>query len=177
MQIIQLASGVVEKRLTFPGRVLELTFTDDGRHLITGNATIYVVRLEPAPTKPSVWSAATTITSPKTLATNPDRRAAEYVLSIGGTINVSENGQDRVIKVSADVPPGEFELTAVNLLFNNKVSDAGLAHFAGCPKLGVVIVKNTKVTEVGVKKLSAALPGCKIEWDGGVIEPKASIDR
>ena len=53
VQIINLASGVVEKRLTFPGRVHELTFTDDSRHLITGNAnaTIYVVRLEPAPTK------------------------------------------------------------------------------------------------------------------------------
>ena len=51
VQIIHLASGVVEKRLTFPGRVSELTFTDDSRHLITGNAngTIYVVRLEPAP--------------------------------------------------------------------------------------------------------------------------------
>ncbi len=53
MQIIHLASGVVEKRLTFPGRVHELAFTDDNRHLITGNAnaTIYVVRLDPAPTK------------------------------------------------------------------------------------------------------------------------------
>src|SRR5207248_2398589 len=27
-----------------------------------------------------------------------------------------------------------------------------------------------------VNKLSAALPKCKIEWDGGVIEPKASGD-
>ena len=46
--IINLATGVVEKRLTFPGRVHDLTFTDDSRHLITGNAntTIYVVRLE-----------------------------------------------------------------------------------------------------------------------------------
>ncbi len=48
VQIINLASGVVEKRLTFPGRVYDLTFTDDSRHLVTGNAntTIYVVRLE-----------------------------------------------------------------------------------------------------------------------------------
>ena len=45
MQIIQLASGVVEKRLTFPGRVDELTFTDDSRQLITSNATIFVVRV------------------------------------------------------------------------------------------------------------------------------------
>jgi WD40 repeat protein len=51
VQIINLASGVVEKRLSFPGRVDELTFTDDSRHLITGNAnaTIYVVRLREAP--------------------------------------------------------------------------------------------------------------------------------
>ena len=51
VQIIQLASGVVEKRLTFPGRVHELTFTDDSRHLVTGNAngTIYVLRLAPPP--------------------------------------------------------------------------------------------------------------------------------
>ncbi len=51
VQIIQLASGVVEKRLTFPGRVHELTFTDDSRHLVTGNAngTIYVVRLNEPP--------------------------------------------------------------------------------------------------------------------------------
>jgi len=53
VQIIQLASGVVEKRLTFPGRVHELNFTDDSRYLITGNAntTIYVVRLAGPPSK------------------------------------------------------------------------------------------------------------------------------
>jgi serine/threonine protein kinase len=53
VQIINLATEVVEKRLTFPGRVHELTFTDDSRHLITGNAnaTIYVVRLQDPPTK------------------------------------------------------------------------------------------------------------------------------
>ncbi|MEI8382061.1 MAG: hypothetical protein WCJ09_18165, partial [Planctomycetota bacterium] len=53
VQIINLASGVVEKRLTFPGRVHELTFTDDSRHLITGNAnaTIYVVRFAGPPSK------------------------------------------------------------------------------------------------------------------------------
>jgi len=51
------------------------------------------------------------------------------------------------------------------------MSDAGLAYFAGCLKLSFVKVENTKLTEAGVKKLSAALPQCKIEWDGGVIEP------
>ena len=53
VQIVNLATGAVEKRLTFPGRVDQLDFTADGRHLITGNAnaTIYVVRLQGPPTK------------------------------------------------------------------------------------------------------------------------------
>ena len=61
------------------------------------------------------------------------------------------------------------------VLASTQVSDAGLAALAGCPKLVSLNVTNTKVTEAGVKKLSAALPGCKIEWDGGVIEPKVAI--
>src|SRR5262249_19709827 len=31
--------------------------------------------------------------------------------------------------------------------------------------------KKTKVSETGVRKLAAALPNCRIEWDDGVIEP------
>ena len=199
---------------------------------------------------------------------NPDRRAAEYVLSIGGKVNIKENDQERPVTVVGDLPRGTFELTNVGLgkkpmvsnaglavfkdckhlngldlnftevsdeglayfkdcknlgnlalaytqisdaglvhfnefknlsmlyLDGTKVSDAGLAHLKDCknfliltlsgtrvsdaslerladfPKLSFVAALNTKVTEAGVKKLSAALPGCKIEWDGGVMQPK-----
>ena len=58
-------------------------------------------------------------------------------------------------------------------LRGTQTSDAGLAAFADFPKLVSLGVKETKVTEAGVKKLSTALPGCKIEWDGGVIEPRS----
>jgi hypothetical protein len=58
-------------------------------------------------------------------------------------------------------------------LDRTQVSDAGLADLARFRKLGYLSVKNTMVTEAGVKKLSAALPECKMEWDGGVIEPMA----
>ena len=62
-------------------------------------------------------------------------------------------------------------------LSGTQVTDAGLEPFANCPKLHTVHVKQTKVTEAAIKKLSAALPGCKIEWDGGVIDPTVSPDR
>lgn len=52
------------------------------------------------------------------------------------------------------------------------VSDAGLEHLKGLMSLEFLVLSKTKVTEAGVKKLAAALPACKIDWDGGVIEPK-----
>ncbi len=61
-------------------------------------------------------------------------------------------------------------------LDKNKLTDAGLLHLAECKKLTQLNLKETQVTEAGVKKLAAALPACKIEWDGGVIEPTASFD-
>jgi hypothetical protein len=38
-------------------------------------------------------------------------------------------------------------------------------------RLERVTIRAPKVTETAVKKLAAALPACRIEWDGGVIEP------
>ncbi len=201
-------------------------------------------------------------------STDSDRRAAEWVLSIGGTIIVKENGSKRPIGVSGELSPGAFELTSVDLQHNlqvtdaelfrfqdckniealglsgtnvsdaglghfkdcknltslqlestrvsdagleyfkdcnnltslelnsSPVSDAGLVHFEDCknltylglgstqvtdaglkrlaayPKLSHLRIQKTKVTAAGVKKLSAALSACKIEWDGGVIEPR-----
>ena len=60
-------------------------------------------------------------------------------------------------------------------LNNTKVTDAGLKRLASFRRLTSVFVKNTNVTEAGVKKLAAALPRCKIEWDGGVIGPNPNV--
>ncbi|MCE9563394.1 MAG: protein kinase [Planctomycetes bacterium] len=201
----------------------------------------------------------------------PDRIAAEYTLSIGGTVQI--NGENRNIKAVAALPATPFELTYLGLqdnkqvtdevlatykdcknlrsllldntqltdvglvnfkdcknftglwlsgtqvsdvglvnfkdcknltrlhLMNTKVSDAGLANFKDCKdlsyvllhgtqvsdawlkelvdksKLTVLDIRKTSVTEAGVKQLSAALPECKIEWDGDTIEPRKSPDR
>ena len=59
-------------------------------------------------------------------------------------------------------------------LAGSGLSDPGIAHLAGLTNLEVLDLRRTKATEPGIKKLSAALPGCKIEWDGGVIEPAPS---
>jgi formylglycine-generating enzyme required for sulfatase activity len=80
-------------------------------------------------------------------------------------------------------------------LVGTKVTDEGLALFSGCRELDSLGLENTqvtdaslkviqqfaklqrvglagsKVTKSGVEKLAAALPKCKIEWDGGTIQP------
>jgi hypothetical protein len=57
-------------------------------------------------------------------------------------------------------------------LAGTQVSDAGLAHLKECKGLTHLRVGATKVTAAGIDDLRKALPRCKIEWDGGVIEPR-----
>jgi hypothetical protein len=57
-------------------------------------------------------------------------------------------------------------------LEDTQVSDAGLAHLAGLDKLTALNLTKTKVTAKGVEELAKTLPKCKIEWNGGTIQPK-----
>ena len=56
-------------------------------------------------------------------------------------------------------------------LNDTKVTDAGLAAFKDCKGLTSLDVRKTRVTAKGLADFHAAVPGCKIEHDGGVIEP------
>src|SRR5207249_2538384 len=84
-----------------------------------------------------------------------DRKAAEYVVAIGGTVRVNE--QDRDFKAAADLPRGSFRLTYVDLPKNKQVSDAGLAHFKGCKNLTTLSLGDTQVSDAGL----AYFEGCK----------------
>ncbi len=79
---------------------------------------------------------------------DPDRRAAIWVLSIGGTIKV--NGQHREIKAAADLPSAAFRVTWFDLHEKEQVSDAGLAHFKDCKSLIYLGLQGTQVSDVGL---------------------------
>jgi Leucine-rich repeat (LRR) protein len=87
---------------------------------------------------------------PRTVAKSldPDRKAAEYVLSIGGVVRV--NGQATEIKAAADLPREEFRLTQVLLNENRQVSDAGLACFKDCENLLHLYLSGTRVGDAGL---------------------------
>jgi hypothetical protein len=63
-------------------------------------------------------------------------------------------------------------------LKGNKFTDRGLEALAKLKTLRYLdIVHNqgmngSKITPAGIEKLAAALPKCRIDWDGGVVEPR-----
>jgi len=83
-------------------------------------------------------------------AADPDRRAAEYVLSIGGSVRVNDEERDR--KAVDDLPREAFRLTKFNS--GNKVSDAGLAHFKGCKNLTALWLGGAPVGDAGLAHFS-----------------------
>ncbi len=61
------------------------------------------------------------------------------------------------------------------LKFNHNgdaVTDASILGLGGCGRLKHLELFGGKVTEAGVKALAAAIPHCRIVWDGDTVEPK-----
>ncbi|MCA9119649.1 MAG: protein kinase [Planctomycetaceae bacterium] len=89
-------------------------------------------------------------------------------LNVGGTA-VTDVG----LKHIAKLPSLEY----LDISHCERITDSGLSHLRVLRNLTTLIVQKTSVTEAGVTALSQALPNCRIEWDGGVIEPTKSADR
>jgi serine/threonine protein kinase/Leucine-rich repeat (LRR) protein len=101
------------------------------------------------PKKLSATVSTTASDSARNSAADPDRRAAEWVLSIGGRWpGIERDGEVRDVDV---LPPGPFKLRKVDLYGNQKVTDAGLACFKGCNNLKELsLYVATKYTDAGL---------------------------
>ncbi|HLW64036.1 MAG TPA: protein kinase [Gemmataceae bacterium] len=82
-----------------------------------------------------------------TMNSDPDRRAAEWVLSIGGTVKV--NGEDLPIKEVVELPLGRFTLTAVDLPRNQLINEAGLVLFDNCKSITYLNFYKSPVDDTG----------------------------
>jgi hypothetical protein len=56
-------------------------------------------------------------------------------------------------------------------LHGTALTDEALAHLRGMRELVHLGVPRTAITEKGARALADALPSCRIEWSGGVIDP------
>ncbi|MBN9121966.1 MAG: protein kinase [Planctomycetes bacterium] len=96
-----------------------------------------------------VWNGGTAEANP---AADPDRKAAEYALSVGGTVRVEVTGQEREVKDAAELPRGPFALTLLNASRNTKVTDVGLAAVRGCKSLRVLYLNQSpNLTDAGME--------------------------
>lgn len=71
---------------------------------------------------------------------------------------------------------GEFKRLEWLSLEGAGVTDASLRNLNRCKGLMYLTVRGTRVTAAGLAAFRAAVPGCRIEHDGGEFEPKAAAD-
>ncbi|MBX3399036.1 MAG: protein kinase [Gemmataceae bacterium] len=81
-------------------------------------------------------------------AVDVDRKAAEWVLGIGGKVQV--NGLSPEIANVRELPKEAFQLTGFNLELNSKVTDAGLANLKDCKDLTMIGLYQTPVSDAGL---------------------------
>ena len=79
---------------------------------------------------------------------DPDRKAAEYVLSIGGQVQVGGGGRN--MAAAAELPRDPFRLTSVGLKDSNQVKKTGLANFKDCHDLTFLGLFDTSVSDEGL---------------------------
>jgi len=86
-------------------------------------------------------------------AAGSDRRAAEWVLSLGGTVTI-DDGKERAIGAAKDLPAGPWTLRKIVLHKKNQATDAGLKQLGGLKNLHYLDLWATPVTDAGLKELA-----------------------
>ncbi|MBP3955541.1 protein kinase [Gemmata sp. G18] len=82
-------------------------------------------------------------------AADADRKAAEYILSLGGAVRVE--GEDREITTAAELPPGAVRLTSVFYHGGGQLTDAGVGLLGDCKYLTNLVLHNcNRVTVAGL---------------------------
>jgi serine/threonine protein kinase len=81
-----------------------------------------------------------------------DRRAAEWVLSRGGTIRVRVTGKEEEILAVGNLPVERFQLLTIKL-DSKPVGDEGLANLKGLTHLTVLLLWGARISDAGLAHL------------------------
>ncbi len=88
-------------------------------------------------------------------AMSPDRRGAEWVLSIGGSIGIDmPDGTRLEVEDRKDLPDGLFVVRVVEVQKLPQVTDDGLINLRGCSQLGAFFAYDTEITDQGLANLT-----------------------
>ncbi len=83
------------------------------------------------------------------------RKAAEWVISLGGTVEVKHDGKIIRTQKLKDLPSGKFDIHGVELVFKTeaegeRVTDEGLALLAGQKELDTLKISRSPITDAGL---------------------------
>ena len=89
------------------------------------------------------------------VARGPDRRGAEWVLSVGGSVGIeTPDGTRLQIEDRKDLPGGPFVLRDVDVQNTSQVTDDGLINLRGCSQLRAIHAFDTTITDQGLANLT-----------------------
>jgi serine/threonine protein kinase/Leucine-rich repeat (LRR) protein len=94
-------------------------------------------------------------TKPSPPAVNPDRKAAEWVLGIGGQVTISLGNQEIAVKEIRKLPASQFSVAIVDFAGLKQITDDSLGNLTSLKKLRLVRLDDTSVTDAGLKYLAA----------------------
>jgi len=100
---------------------------------------------------------------------NPDRRAAEWVLSIGGSVGLRVADKQQEIAAAKDLPRGGYQLEWVRLAGNRQATDAGIANLAGLTNLTSLDLVQTPVSDAGLIHLKGLTNLTHLELSGRAV--------
>jgi serine/threonine protein kinase/WD40 repeat protein len=85
-----------------------------------------------------------------------DRRAAEWALSIGGSIKILAAGEEREVRSVDELPTEDFQLVELHVVNNNKeLTDDGMRNLSGLTELRLLAIGATRFTDAGLAHLTA----------------------
>jgi len=110
---------------------------------------------------------------------DPDRRAAQWVLSVGGRVTIETAGDKWDVTEPADLPAHAFSLVEISLKNRTSgVTDAGVAILKGLKDLRFLNLYNTHTTDAGIEclkgmtKLTELYVGATRITDAGLVHLK-----
>jgi serine/threonine protein kinase/Leucine-rich repeat (LRR) protein len=85
---------------------------------------------------------------------SPDRRAAEWVVSIGGTVHVVSSQQAVTATTANELPQEPFFVDTVELAGNPQATDDGLKNLLGLSRLRSIAAWDTPISDAGLANLT-----------------------
>jgi Leucine-rich repeat (LRR) protein len=84
---------------------------------------------------------------------DPDRRAAEWVLSIGGKVTIRVGDKEQVVTTAKELPPATFQLVLVELGGNQQLTNDELRQLKNLTNLAVLGLDGTRFRDEGLVHL------------------------